>query len=363
MTEENYFLNNTDIQYHFKKTIPWEKLVELVESNYRQKDGFKNLTEAVEFYQDILSNVGKFIPKEVVPRSRAIDRQGNQFVNGEVQNPKELDEIIQKCKELGLHSLIQPREFGGLNVPFTIQCILIEMFCRADISAYTNITYYNAIAQFLFMFSLLEGSTKIQNGTIIQTRFQKAIEDITSGNAWGAMVLTEPNAGSDLGNLQTKAVFNGTHWTMTGRKIFITEGHGEHHIVLARTAAPKAGGLGLDGLSLFYVPRHLSTEQGRIQNFIIEGIEHKIGLHGSPTCSIVYENAYSELIGEQGQGFTQMVRMMNGFRLGVGFQCLGMLQGAFSMALAYAETRVSMGKPIIDHELIADMLFNIELDL
>lgn len=362
MADENYFSENKDLQYHFQQTIDWKRIVSLAERDYQDPDGFKSLEEALEFYRDILNNVGKFIPKEVLPRASAIDQQGCKIEAGEVHNPKELDEIIAMCKELGLHSLILPREFGGLNVPFTIQCMLIEMFCRIDLSSYTHISFYNAIGQFLLMFSLLEGSTEIKQGQIVKTRFQKAIEEIASGENWGAMVLTEPNAGSDLGNIHTKATRQGEAWVLNGRKMFITEGHGEHHIVLARNAEAKSG-LGLDGLSLFYVPRHRETEAGRIDNFIVENIEHKMGLNGSPTCSLVYENSYAELIGEEGQGFTQMVRMMNGFRLGVGFQCLGLIQGAFSMAKAYAETRVTMGKPIIEHELIADMLFNMETDL
>lgn len=360
----NFFTENPDIQFHFKHTIDWKKIIPLVENNYTEEEGFANQEEALEFYTEIASNVGRLIGKEMVPRAVAIDKKGCSFSQGTIENPKELDEICGIFQEMGLHSLIQPREFGGLNVPFIIQCVLVEMTSQIDLSCFTNIAFSNAISEFLFMFSLLEGSTKLKEGKIVECRFQKQIEEMVEGKTWGAMVLTEPNAGSDLGNLQTKATRVGDHWVLNGSKLFITEGHGEHHIVLARTEEAKEGSLGLEGLSLFYVPMHRQTEQGeRVENFKVGGIEDKIGLKGSPTCSLIYEETYGELIGEQGKGFNQMVRMMNGFRLGVGFQSLGMVQGAIAMAKDYAQVRHTMGKPIMDHELVADLIYDMETDL
>jgi alkylation response protein AidB-like acyl-CoA dehydrogenase len=204
MAEENYFTDALDIQFHFKHTLEWKRIIPLVESSFQAEEGFATPEEALEFYQQLLETVGKFIPAEVKPRVKAIDKKGSHFSQGEIQNPPELEELLKSFKEMGLHSLIQAREFGGFNAPFAVQCILVEMMSREDLASFTNISFHNAVSEFLFMFSLLEGTTVIREGKIVESRFKKAIEEMVSGKTWGAMVLTEPNAGSDLGNLQTR---------------------------------------------------------------------------------------------------------------------------------------------------------------
>jgi alkylation response protein AidB-like acyl-CoA dehydrogenase len=182
------------------------------------------------------------------------------------------------------------------------------------------------------------------------------------------MDITEPNAGSDMAALRTKAEQdeNG-NWFITGQKIFITSGHGKYHFVIARTEEAKNPNdpfAGLQGLSMFWVKTYEDQPDGTRKRYVtIERLEEKLGLHGSVTAALAFERAPAELIGKRGEGFKYMLVLMNNARVGTGFAALGVAQAAYNMAKAYAEERRSMGKVIARHEMIADLLDEMNTDI
>jgi len=179
------------------------------------------------------------------------------------------------------------------------------------------------------------------------------------------MVLTEPDAGSDLGRIRAKAEKRDGKWYLTGEKIFITSGHGQWHIVLAKTDIddPKAKKDPLKQLSLFMVPQMIERDGETIRNFEVTKVEEKAGHHGSATCSLQYENSECELIGKEGEGFKLMLTLMNNARVGVGFESIGVCEAAVRQAREYAAQRVTMGQTIDHHPIVAEMLMDMELDI
>jgi alkylation response protein AidB-like acyl-CoA dehydrogenase len=194
------------------------------------------------------------------------------------------------------------------------------------------------------------------------------MEEIASGAAWGCMDITEPNAGSDMGALRTRADLdeNG-QWRITGQKIFITSGHGKYHFVIARTEDAKDPSdpfSGLGGLSMFLVKTYDDNADGtRTRHVTLERVEEKLGHHGSVTAALSFDRAPAELIGKRGEGFKYMLVLMNNARVGVAFESIGLAECAYRMAKEYAEQRKSMGKEIARHEMIADYLDEMRTDV
>jgi len=353
----NYLTDNEDLVWHLRHTVPWEELIDLVEKGFTLPDGPETHDEAKELYLQIMEEVGRFVAAEVAPRAEALDLAGTRLEDGEVVSPPEHHEIFEGFNEMGLHGLVVPRELGGMNCPLVLYFALAEVIARADCGTMTHFGFFGGIALTLLSYAERAGEIELKDGQIVSTRFQQAIEEIVAGEAWGAMVLTEPDAGSDLGAIRCKAVQDdaGT-WRLDGEKIFITSGHGQHQIVLARTAEPAEGESGLEGLSLFLVPRWVERDGQRVENIKVTKAEKKLGHNSSPTVSLLYEQSEAELIGELGQGFDLMLLLMNNARVAVGFEALGVCEAAYRMAVKYASERRTMGKAIKDHELIADML-------
>ena len=257
--------------------------------------------------------------------------------------------IFEKAKELGLHMLAIPRELGGMNAPLVLYMMNSELMARADASTMTHFGFHGGIALALLVYSIHEGTTTFNQETleIEETRFVDAIQEIMMGEAWGSMDITEPNAGSDMAALRTRGFQDEDgNWFVTGQKIFITSGHGKYHIVIARTEDSDDDGpmAGLKGLSTFLVRGYEDTPEGRVHHVTVDRLEEKLGHHASPTCSVIFENAPAELIGERGEGFKHMLLLMNNARIGVGFECLGLCEAAHRLAVQYASERSSMGK-------------------
>ena len=257
-----------------------------------------------------------------------------------------------------------PRRLGGMNTPLITSNVLMEMLARADASVVGEVGFHSGIAQALLFYSLEEGSIEMKDGYAVATRFDDVVKRIVEEGEHGAMVLTEPGAGSDLARLKGKAVLQKDgSWRITAQKIFITAGHGDHHIVIVRSE-DEATHPGLKGLSLFYVPRFVDqdgkrcrkTDQGARRNFEIGNVENKMGQHSAVAATIHYEESIGELIGQRGHGFLGMLLLMNNARIAVGFEGIGTCEAAYRLAKDYAEERVSMGKPIARHEMIADAL-------
>jgi len=358
----NYYNDNEDLRWYIEKAFDWSEIVALYERGYTDKEGFRDQEEALEFYRDILDTVGKFFGSEVAPKAMDNDKAGPYMEDGEVKVPEELEEIFDNFAEMGLYALNIPRELGGFNAPMVLYFAISEMLSRADISLVGHYGFHGGIAMSLLFYSLTEGSYEHNKGVLLKTRFDDAIAEIAAGENFGCMVLTEADAGSDLAAMRAKAVEqeDGT-WRLSGQKIFITAGHGQHQLVIAKT---ENTGNGLKDISLFLVPRQIENDEGElVDNVVVERLEEKLGIHASVTCTLAYDDSVCELIGERGQGFKLMLMLMNNARLGVSFEGIGLIESAYRMAKEYAAERKSMGKTIDKHEMIADYLEDMDVTL
>jgi alkylation response protein AidB-like acyl-CoA dehydrogenase len=366
----NFFTDNDDLRFYFERGIDWAPLVEASEYGFRTEDGYKSVAEAVEMYRELATSFGQLVADEVAPRAAQFDRQGNTLVDGEAVQGEAMSAAFDAIKAAELHKLCIPRELGGLNTPLIVYFLGAEMLARADVSAMTHFSFHAGMAMAMLVYSVNEGSTKVDvaKGKIVETRFAQEIEEISRGDAWGCMDITEPNAGSDMAALRTRGEQD-EHgdWFVTGQKIFITSGHGKWHFVIARTEEAKAGDdpfAGLGGLSMFLVKTYEDLPDGTRQRFVtLERVEEKLGHHGSVTAALSFERAPARLIGKRGEGFKYMLTLMNNARVGVGFESLGLAECAYRMARAYAEERTSMGKPIAQHGMVADLLDEMQTDV
>jgi alkylation response protein AidB-like acyl-CoA dehydrogenase len=359
----NFFDDHEDLRWYLEH-LDWEPLVRLTEADYRAVDGFKSTKEAVDFYKETLQMIGGFVADEIAPHAAELDREGVSLKDGEAVFPPRLKSIFDQVKELGLHGLCLPRELGGMNAPMLIYYAASELFGRADVSVMAHHGFHGGMAMAMLLFSVREGTTKMDpdNGTILETRWKSYIEEIARGDAWGCMDITEPDAGSDMARLRARGEQDEQgNWFVTGTKIFITSGHGKYHFVIARTEDAKDINdpfAGLQGLSMFLVPTY--DDKHRIVP--IGRVEEKLGHHASVTAQLDFDRAPAQLVGKRGEGFQYMLTLMNGARLGVGFECLGLIEAARRLAVAYAAERKSMGKTIDKHELIADYLDEMHID-
>lgn len=366
----NYFNDNDDLRFYFEKGIPWDKLVPLTEYGFRAPDAFASVAEAKDFYRDVAESFGDLAANVIAPRAPRLDTEHSRIEDGEAIEGAALREISEAMRAAELHKLCIPRELGGLNAPLMLYMLGGEMIARADVSIMTHFSFHGGMALAALAFSLREGTTQLdlKEGRIKSTRFSSMIEEIARGEAWGCMDITEPDAGSDMAKLRTRAEqdADGT-WRVTGQKVFITSGHGKYHFVIARTEQAKDPNdpySGLAGLSMFLVKAYEDLPDGTRERYVsLERFEEKLGHHGSVTAALTFEGVPAELIGERGEGFRYMLILMNNARVGVAFESIGLAEAAYRAAKEYAEVRVSMGKPIARHEMIADMLSEMELDI
>jgi 3-(methylthio)propanoyl-CoA dehydrogenase len=366
----NFFKDNEDLRFYVERALEWEPLVALAERDFKQSDGFKNTDEAVDFYGEVLNLVGEFAANEVAPRAAQIDREGISFADGEALEPPVMQRLMKQMKQLELFSLAVPREMGGMNAPGIVYFMTLELMARADVSVCAHYGFHGGMAMATLFYSLVEGSATVDRdkGEILSTRFDAAIAEMSSGKAWGSMDLTEANAGSDLAALRSKAELDEDGvWRITGEKIFITSGHGKYHYVIARTEPrptdPNDPMAGLGGLSLFFVKAYEGAGKRKKWLARVERVEEKLGHHGSATVTITFDRVPGELVGKRGEGFKQMLLLMNNARVGVGFEAIGLCESALRMARDYAAERPSMGKRIDQHEMIADYLDEMQTDI
>lgn len=365
----NFFTDNKDIQFYVEKGIDWEPLVRLTEYDYKAPDAFQKTEEAVEFYRDILNMVGTVSAEEIASVSAEIDREGLRYEKGEVIFPEKLRELFDNLKALELHGMCLPRELGGMNCPMMLYFLNSEIIARGDASVMAHYGFHGGIAMALLMYSLVEGSAEIQTDPpqLKSTRFEKEITEIATGEAWGSMDITEPDAGSDMAALRCSAVQDDSgQWRLSGQKILITSGHGKYHFVIAKTEKSEGNDAfsGLSQLSLFLVPIYSVDKKGTKKWIAsVDGLEKKLGHNGSATVTISYDETPAFLIGNRGEGFKLMLLLMNNARISVGFEALGLCEAAYRIAKEYAEVRPSMGKMIARHEIIADYLDEMRTDI
>ncbi|MCA9570295.1 MAG: acyl-CoA dehydrogenase family protein, partial [Myxococcales bacterium] len=361
----NYYADNEDLRYYIERGVDWEPLVRATEADLRDPEGPSTVEEAVSTYTDVLDMIGRFVAEEVQPRVPTIDAEHPRLVDGRVVYPEAFTELFDQVKELGLHGLCVPRAFGGLNAPLLLLQIQNELFARADVSVCAHHGFHGGMAMAAMAYNTLEGTATFDPVTrqVVDTRFRQCIEEIVTGEAWGSMDITEPDAGSDMARLTVKGELVDGTWHVSGTKVFITSGHGRWHFVIARTeesSDPDDPFAGLAGLSMFLVP---AWDDAGTRYAFVDKLEEKLGHNGSATCVVRFESAPAHLIGERGEGFKYMLMLMNGARVGVGFESLGLCEAAYRAAKAYAAERTSMGKTIDRHEMIADYLDEMYTDI
>ncbi|OIO64991.1 MAG: acyl-CoA dehydrogenase [Candidatus Marinimicrobia bacterium CG1_02_48_14] len=339
----NYFTDNTDLLYQFDR-LDLKEIVEMTEDNFKQAGLFDdaplNYEDAKENYKKVLEVVGDIAANFVAPRAAQIDEEGAVFKDGKVEYAQGTKEALEMLSKAELMGMILPREYGGLNFPTIIYMIAVELISRAE-------------ASLMNIFGLQDiGKTIERFGNELQR--QEFLPKFVTGEYTGAMVLTEPDAGSDLQAVKLNAYQdeNG-NWFLRGVKRFITNGNGEVLLVLART---EPGTTDARGLSMLVCYGDDTVKVRRI--------EHKLGIHGSPTCELQFNDTPAQLVGSRKFGLLKYVMyLMNRARIGIGAQSLGISQQAYEEALKYAKAREQFGKPIYNLPVVSNMLIDMRVTL
>ena len=339
----NYYSDHPEIEFHLNHPL-MKRVVDLKERNYAEKDQFEdapvNYEDAIENYKRLLDITGDVAANIIEPNSEDVDLEGPHLENGRMIYASKIFENLDATRKAGLWGLSMPRRYGGLNLPNAIFSMASEIIAAAD-AGFQNIWSLQSCIDTLYEFGSEE-------------QRQKYIPRICAGETM-SMDLTEPDAGSDLQRVMLKATQDedGT-WRLNGVKRFITNGDSDIHLVLARSEEGTKDGR---GLSMFIYDK-------RDGGVTVRHIEHKLGIHGSPTCELVYKNAKAELCGNTRLGLIKYVMaLMNGARLGIAAQSVGVEQEAYNEGLAYAKERAQFGEKIINFPAVYDMLSRMKAKL
>ena len=339
----NYYSDHPEIEFHLNHPL-MKRVVDLKERNYAEKDQFEdapvNYEDAIENYKRLLDITGDVAANIIEPNSEDVDLEGPHLENGRMIYASKTFENLDATRKAGLWGLSMPRRYGGLNLPNAIFSMASEIIAAAD-AGFQNIWSLQSCIDTLYEFGSEE-------------QRQKYIPRICAGETM-SMDLTEPDAGSDLQRVMLKATQDedGT-WRLNGVKRFITNGDSDIHLVLARSEEGTKDGR---GLSMFIYDK-------RDGGVTVRHIEHKLGIHGSPTCELVYKNAKAELCGNTRLGLIKYVMaLMNGARLGIAAQSVGVEQEAYNEGLTYAKERAQFGEKIINFPAVYDMLSRMKAKL
>ncbi len=322
-----------------------KRIVELKERNYADAathaDAPVNYEDAIENYKRILDITGDITANIIAPNSEAVDQEGPHLIDNRMHYASKTLENIQATRQAGLWGVSMPRQYGGLNLPNVVFSMLSELIAAAD-AGFQNIWSLQSCIDTLYEFGN-------------DDQRQRYIPRICAGETM-SMDLTEPDAGSDLQRVMLKATFDEKEncWRLNGVKRFITNGDSDIHLVLARSEEGTRDGR---GLSMFIYDKR----NGGVD---VRHIENKLGIHGSPTCELVYKNAKAELCGNTRMGLIKYVMaLMNGARLGIAAQSVGLEQEAYNEGLAYAKERAQFGKKIITFPAVYDILSRMKAKL
>jgi alkylation response protein AidB-like acyl-CoA dehydrogenase len=334
---DNFFLDNADLQFRLER-LELQDVIDLQEKGYRYPQEYpaapRHYADAKDNYRLVLEVLGEICAKVIAPRAAEADEEGAHFENGQVTYTAATQEGLQALKQADLMGAMLPWEYGGLNLPESIFQMMVEIVSRAD-------------AGLMTVFGLQEISAAINEYGTPEVK-ARLLPRFSHEGASGAMILTEPEAGSDLGGVQTRATFDesGGKWYIDGVKRFATNGGADIQLVLARS---EPGSNDARGLSLFVVERDETVQVRRIEN--------KLGIHASPTCEVQYHHTPAELLGKRRYGLMRYaMALMNGARLAVGAQAIGIAEAAYREAYTYANQRWQFNQPICDLPPVARML-------
>ncbi len=339
----NFFTDNEDMIFQFKR-LNLKEVLEIAEDNYAQAKEFKyapeNYEDAMDNFEKVLEVVGDIAGNYIDERASGVDEEGAHFENGEVRYAKGTEENLNRLAQAQVRGMILPRKYGGLNFPFSIYILAVEIISRAD-------------ASLMNIFGLQDIADTIKKFGTEEQR-EKYLPKFCTGEHTGAMALTEPDAGSDLQAVKLHAYQDETgQWRLKGVKRFITNGNGNVHVVLARSEPGTKDGR---GLSIFACYNDETLKVRRIEN--------KLGIHGSPTTELQFNDTPAELVGQRKFGLIKYtLDLMFRARMGVSAQALGIAQAAYEEALKYAKEREQFGKAIYDIPAVTNMLLDMRVSL
>lgn len=340
----NYYSDHPEFDFYLSHP-EMKRIVELKERNFEDKDKYPeapvDFDDAIENYKRVLDITGDIAANIVEPNSEEVDLEGPHLVDGRMVYASKTFENLDATRKAGLWGISMPRRYGGLNMPITPYSMASEIVSAAD-AGFQNIWSLQDCIETLYEFGSEE-------------QRQKYIPRVCAGETM-SMDLTEPDAGSDLQRVMLKATYSEEDqcWYLNGVKRFITNGDSDIHLVLARSEEGTHDGR---GLSMFIYDK----KSGGVT---VRHIEHKLGIHGSPTCELVYKNAKAELCGSTRLGLIKYVMaLMNGARLGIAAQSVGVSQAAYNEALSYAKDRRQFDTAIIDFPAVYDMLSRMKAKL
>lgn len=340
----NFYTDNKELQFQLTHPL-MHKIVDLKERGYEDKDKYDyapvDFEDAMDSYEKVLEIIGEISGDIVAPNAESVDHEGPSVVDGHVVYAKGTSENLEALRKASLMGITLPRKYKGLNFPIVPYIMAADMVSRAD-AGFVNIWGLQDCAETIHEFA--DEDQKM--------RFLTRVSD---GETM-AMDLTEPDAGSDLQAVQLKATFNEKDgkWYLNGVKRFITNGDGHISLVLARSEEGTTDGRGLS--MYIYDRNHPGVTVRRIEN--------KMGIKGSPTCELVFKNAPAELCGQRRLGLIKYVMsLMNGARLGIAAQSVGLEEAAYREALSYAKERQQFGKAIIEFPAVYEMLATMKAKL
>lgn len=333
----NYYTEHPELRYHLENPM-MERICQLKERDYQDKDQYdyapQDFADVMDSYNRILEITGEITGEIIAPNAEGVDAEGPHCANGRVDYASGTKQNMEAMVKAGLNGMTMPRRFGGLNFAMVPYTMCAEIVAAAD-AGFSNIWSLQDCVETLYEFGN-------------EDQHSRFIPRICAGETM-SMDLTEPDAGSDLQSVMLKATYDEANncWRLNGVKRFITNGDADLHLVLARSEEGTTDGR---GLSMFIYDKR----DGGVN---VRRIENKLGIHGSPTCELVYKNAKAELCGDRKLGLIKYVMaLMNGARLGIAAQSVGLSQAAYNEALAYANDRRQFGKEIIHFPAVYDML-------
>ncbi len=339
----NFYTDNKALKLHLQHPL-MQKIVSLKERDFADADKFdyapQNFDDAMDNYERVLEIVGELCGTTIAENAEGVDHEGPKVENGRVTYASGTQQNLDACRKAGLMGMSMPRRFGGLNFPITPYIMAADIVSRAD-TGFENLWGLQDCAETLYEFGSEE-------------QRERYIPRVCEGETM-SMDLTEPDAGSDLQSVMLKATeMPDGSWRLNGVKRFITNGDADIHLVLARSESGTKDGR---GLSMFIYDKR----QGGVD---VRRIENKMGIKGSPTCELVYKNAKAELCGSRRLGLIKYVMaLMNGARLGIAAQSVGVSEIAYREADAYARDRKQFGKAIIEFPAVREILATMKAKL
>ncbi|MBI2520838.1 MAG: acyl-CoA/acyl-ACP dehydrogenase [Bdellovibrio sp.] len=326
----SYFRDSQEWQWLFNHAFDWEGVLPVYYPSYPTPEGWSDPHEVQTFYKEMLEQICKWSEEKIAPRAPLLDKHGpGEIVSGLMIPNELLKNLYHEAKQLELYGLTTARHYGGLELPVALNFMAFAFIGRACLASSSQLGFYSGIADMLERFCAPEDC-------------QRLIPKILNGELSGCMALTEPEAGSDIGSLQTTAILQPDgSYQIRGNKMFITNAGGGLSFVLARIQGEPEG---LGGISLFLIEQFVNGKQ----NYLVTKDEHKLGMRGSFTCEVMFDNSIAKLVGDKNHGLTMMFHLMNQSRVGVGGQGLGIMEACLDYVKKYAQERKQFGRPLME---------------